>query len=156
MTLVEISGRLQDHGAVPLPASYEQRLWLVPNKGHITPGRVFDGGPVRCDLNPSTGEWSAEVWSTLEPDLWYTLRTDWLPPGQHTEPTGERARGFFEWPERIFPDVGGTVGDLVDISKASGLTYVSTGVTSSMSPVPRYQLLYNPATNDLYERVVTW
>lgn len=108
---------------------------------------------MRCDFNRSTGAFSAEVWSTLQPDLWYTLRTDWLLPGQETEPSEERARGYCEWGQRIYPDAGGNVGDLVDQFFGIGLVY-------AWYDAPRRdkfnQLHLNTTSQWLYQREVVW
>ena len=156
MPLVELSGNLTEHGLAVLPAELQQRVWLVPNKPHLKGGRALDAQPVACVFDRTTGAFSAQVWSTLEPDLFYTLRTDWLQPGQETEPSEERARTFCEWSEPIYPDVGGTVGDLSDITAGVGLVYVAADVRQGMNPVPRYQLAYNPDTFWLFEREITW
>ncbi|GAA4774706.1 hypothetical protein [Microbacterium gilvum] len=156
MPLVTLTGNVSEHGLAILPESLQQRLWLVPNKGHIKGSRALDGQPVLCALNRATGAFTADVWSTLEPDLFYTLRADWLIPGQESEPSEERARAFFEWPVPIFPDTGGPIGDLVEIIAGLGLVYVSDAVAENMSPVPRYQLAYNPSTTWLYQREITW
>lgn len=157
MPLVTLHGNLFDHGGNVLPSELQQRVWLVPNRGHIKEGSMaLDGLPVLCDFDRNTGRFGADVWSTLEPDLWYILRTDWLVPGQETEPPEERARGYFEWPERIFPDVGGYVGDLVKITAGVGMVYVGGEVSTGMENIPRYQFAYNPYTHWLYERQITW
>ncbi|MGX9349160.1 hypothetical protein [Microbacterium sp. KNMS] len=156
MPLVTITGNLRDHGLKVMPAQFQQRLWFKPNEGHIRSSYAMDGDRVYATL-AADGSFSVDVWSEPStPDLWYTLCTDWLPPGQELEPTEERARGYFEWPVKIFPDVGGPIGDLVDIIQGIGLVYVSTDVHEGMSPVPRYQLAYNPSTTWLYLREITW
>lgn len=156
MPLVTITGNLGDHGLSVLPSQYEQRLWLKPNKGHVRGPHAMDGARVYASL-ASSGAFSAEVWSDPnDPDLYYTLCTDWLPPGQETEPTEERSRGFFEWPQPIYPDLGGPIGDLIDIIAGVGLVYISSAVNEHLAPVPRYQLAYNPITTELYERRVQW
>lgn len=156
MPLVTITGNLRDHGLVVLDPQFEQRLWFRPNSGHIKGSYAMDNARVYADLQ-ADGSFSAEVWSEpSDPDLWYTLCTDWLPPGQELEPTEERARGYFEWQQPIFPDIGGPLGDLVDLIFGVGMVYISSKVNEAMSPIPRYQMLYNPVTNDVYARELTW
>lgn len=153
MPLVTITGNLRDHGLVVLPTEYEQRLWLKPNKGHIRAGYAMDGARVYAQLSTS-GEFTAEVWSEPgAPDLYYTLCTDWLPPGQETEPTEERARGYFEWPQPIYPDTGGPIGDLVEIIVGVGLVYCAP---DAPNPSVRMQLHYDTDSYNLYERVIEW
>lgn len=153
MPLVQITGFARDHGLEVLPTSREQRLWFVPNMGHMKPSAgALDGRPVAADFNRSTGAFSVDVWSTLEPDLWYYLRTDWLTPISPGS-TEEVNRGFFQWPQRIFPDTGGELGDLIEQQTGLGLVYCAPDVVNTSR---RNQLQYNTGSHDLYERVVTW
>lgn len=154
MALVTITGNAWDHGVTVLPANLQQRLWFVPNGGHIVLGAgALDGQPVAVDFNRANGAFTVQVWSTNSDDLWYTLRTDWLPPGQETEPTAERSRSFFEWPQRIFPGEGGALGDLVSQTVGRGIVYCAPDAPNVFR---QNQLHYNTDTYDLYERVVTW
>lgn len=153
MPWVEIRGYLKDHRDVVKPEGLEQRLWLKPNRGRISRPGALDNDRVFLSLNRTTGFFTGTVYSEPGSDLYYTLCSDWLPPQDTTE---ERARGFYEWPERIYPDIGGDLDDLVGNVVGAGLVYVSSAVGSSMSPIPRYQILYNPSTNDVFERVIEW
>ena len=153
MPLVTITGNARDHGLVVLPTNLEQRLWFKPNMGHLVGPHALDGQRAYAELSPS-GAFTAEVWS--EPgnsNFWYTLCTDWLPPGQETEPTEERARGFFEWPQRIYPDIGGDIGDLID-------QYFGLGTVYAWHDAPRRdrfnQLHLNTTSQWLYERTIKW
>lgn len=154
MPMVTITGNVRDHGLVVLPTNLEQRLWFKPNEGHVVGSYALDGQRAYAELS-SSGAFTAEVWSEPgRPDFWYTLCTDWLTPGQETEPTEERARGFFEWPQRIFPDSGGPIGDLIDPTIViPGWVWCSP--TAPDSGV-RNQLQFNMTTKLLYERVVRW
>lgn len=157
MPWVEVWGYVTDHRQENVPAELEPRLYFKPNRGRIDGQGALDNVRVWGSLNRETGYFAATIWSDPgDPELWYTLCMDWLPPGQETEPTEERARTYYEWPERIYPDIGGRINDLVRNVVGVGLVYVSTAVSGSMSPVPPYQLLFNPETDDLYQRVITW
>lgn len=153
MPWVQISGSVKDHRNVVMSEGSQQRLWLKPNRGRISTAGALDGTRVFVNFDRETGEFSASVYSDPGSDLYYTLCADWLPPQASTE---ERALGYFEWPERIYPDIGGNIGNMVEVAYGIGLVYVSDSVEAGMSPAPRYQLLYNPTTNDLYERRISW
>lgn len=153
MPLVTITGNLRDHGIIALPTQFEQRLWFKPNKGHLVSGYALDGARVFADLTPQAG-FSAGVWSEPnDPDFWYTLCTDWLIPGQETEPTEERARGFFEWPQRIYPDAGGPIGDLIGRGPGGG-GLVAAGPTLPDASVRWAQFQWDTDSGWVFERKV--
>lgn len=155
MPLVTITAQPSDHGIKVMPAALQQRFWLVPNEGHLLGNRALDNQPVLADFTPGGTTLTAQVWSEPgNPRLWYTLRTDWLRPGQELRPPPELSQGYYEWPVRIFPDTGGPIGDLIDPNIATtGLVWCSpTAPDSSV----RAQLQFNMTTKLLYERQVRW
>jgi hypothetical protein len=158
MPLVTLEGNVRDHGLEPLPADLYQRVWLRPNRERIVPGAgALDGQRVYAkDYDPETGAFSIDVWSTLDESLWYTLGSDWLRPGWSADPlndpSDERMRGYCEWhQDRIFPDAGGPIGDLVKNPPVFGLVWSSP--TAPDAGV-RTQMQFNTTTKLLYERVI--
>ena len=150
MPLVNLYSNASNHGLEVMPANRQQRIWLVPNRGHIVPaGGALDNIGVLCAFNHSTGDFNADVWSE-GPDLWYYLRTDWLVVPGDTE---EGARGFYQWDTRIYPDTGGDIGDLIEQQFGLGLVYCAY---DAPNPARRNQLHYNIGSADLFERVLTW
>jgi len=153
MPMVTITGRLTDHGVAVMPPQYQQRVWFKPNTGHIRSSYAMDGSEVPATLN-ADGTFSATVYSDpSDPDVWYTLCTDWLPPGQGLEAPENRARGYFEWPVRIYPDIGGPISDLVEIVNGIGMVYYASDAPRRGV---RMQLHFNTSTDDLYAREITW
>jgi len=153
MPAVIVSGNLRDHGLANFPPGLKPRLFFKPNKGHITGSYAMDGDRIYADLQPD-GSFTVQLYSEpSNPDVWYTLCLDWLPPGRENEPTKERSRGWFEWPQRIYPDTGGPLGDLIDLINGVGMVYYAADAPRKGV---RMQLHFNTSTDDLYAREITW
>ena len=100
MALVTITGNAWDHSQKVIPASQAPRLWARPLRDRIA-GSLLAGVESRATLNLTTGAFFVD----LESDLDYVMVMDWLIAGQETEPAGNRARGYAEWP--VFNSAGG-------------------------------------------------
>lgn len=153
MPLVTITGRAWDPGQNPVPAELEPRLFFEINDAQVVSGALLADVETQATLNFATGQFSVQVFSDLTDKIWYRAVMDHLIPGQETEPPARRARGHVYWPQRIYPDVGGDIGDLDDLVIGVGLVAVYPG---PRNPAIRNQLHLNPDTGDLYERNVSW
>lgn len=156
MPMVTMTGRVTDAGQNPLPVSLDPRIWLRPNQANVGgSASVFHREEVPVEwVNINQGTFTVELWSEPnDPNVWYTLVFDHLVPGQETEPPGERARAYSEWPYRIYPDVGGALGDLVAQVTGTALVYCASDAPNSSRT---NQLHFDTDSNFLYERVVTW
>lgn len=153
MPLVNVWGRVADFSQKTFDPALEPRLWFVPNHARFAVRTAFHSEEVLADW---TNDWnfSVDLWSEPEdPDMYYTLQLDHLVPGQQTEPPKRRARAVVEWPYKIYPGEGGSIGNLVQQVYGSGLVLLAGN-----APVQNRvnQLHLNTETWDLYERVVTW
>lgn len=153
MPLVNVVLNLVDHGQVKLPDGWQPRVWFRPNKSHIVPAGSGAMPAVEVQAAPretSPSAYIAELWSEPnDPDWWYTLCVDWLPPGQASEQPGERSRGYMEWPYKIYPGEGGDLGDIISQQVGLALVYAAPNAPTS----GRWnQIHWNTSTGWVYER----
>ncbi|GGD33005.1 hypothetical protein GCM10010915_11740 [Microbacterium faecale] len=151
MPLVPVNGNLFDFGQVVVPPALEPRLWFVANQSWLAAtGGAFFNAEVRATWRQETGGFHADLWSEPnDPRLWYTMRLDYLEPGQEQEQPGNRARGFFEWHYKIFPGEGGNLGDIIGQQVGLALVYAAPNAPS----MPRWnQIHWNTSTGWVYER----
>lgn len=151
MTFVTVTGKCTDANGTPIPAAQQPRLWAVPEGSSVTSDGAITGDEIDCNLQ-ADGAFSV----LLNNEIRYSLWLDRLPPSQASEQPGKRSRTWEQWTEPFWPDIGGPIDDLVDVNPAVGQVYISDTVSVGMSPVPRFQILFNPNTDNIYERVVTY
>lgn len=150
MPLVTVTGNAWDASRAPIPALNEPELWFRPLDTEIGSGLLTDREVPAKTFDVASGAFTVDVES--KPGLLYQPIMRWL---KNAEDPRNRARTETEWLP-FFPDLGGDIDDLIEIAIGIGLVYVDSSVQLGMSPIPRYQLAYNPVTNDLYERVLEW
>ena len=153
MPLVTITGYSRDHGLKSIPASAKPELWFRPNRGNSSANGLLLGVETKAEwVNIDTGQFTVDLFSDGSTDIWYTPVERWLCNPEEPKPE-KWSYGYFEWPHRVYPDLGGSISDLIDIVPGVGLVYVSDSAPDSSK---RYQLQYNPKADWLYERKPIW
>ena len=154
MPFVTISGNVRDHAGIIIPANREAELYFVPVEPQIVSGSpaALAGVEVKADFTPTTGDFTVDLFSDLTPKFRYWMELRWLVNPADTAPE-RRAYGHARWPDPIYPDTGGSIGNLIDPLQTFPYVYVDS---SAPNAGVRNQLHFNTNTDDLYERVVTW
>lgn len=153
MPMVTVRGSLYDFAQVTVPSELEPRVFFVANNEWITSGGgAMFNGEVHAPWVAGQGGrvFETELFSEPnDPRLWYKLRLDYLNPGQETEPPENRARAFFEWPYKIYPGEGGSLGDIIGQQVGLALVYAAPNAPNN----GRWnQIHWNTSTGWVYER----
>lgn len=153
MPMVTITGNLWETTGSAMPASREPELMFVLDAPRVYGSAAFYKVENHATLNLETGAFTADVFSDGAGHRFrYRMVASWLVDMNSDSGQEVRSRGFTEWPEWIYPDTGGPIGDLIDPTLANGL--VAAGVNLPASNL-RHQWQLNTQTGWLYERRVS-